>query len=641
MESEPVSKRMKFASNDDQTNSCSIEPVAEPIAEPVAENKKSIYTARATSWALKTFQEWKTVRNKAFPDDPVPEDFLDKCHSDAAHLIHWISRFVTEARRNHEGKPYTPNSLTMILWGIQRYMVNKNSNSLRFMDSKDPQFSDLHRTICCTFASLHEKGIGVTKHTETLTPEEENRLWELGLLGTDTPLTLQRAVFFSTGKAFCIRGGERNLKPSQFRRESNPDRYVYFENGCLKKSGGKRRLSASNKVIPVYANPFAGKRCLVYLLDLYMSKLPFDAFEKGVFYLRPKMEAPSQHDSVWYEPIPVGKDKLRTLVRDTCNAAGIRNKNSSCLRATENVPERLIRSSTDLWMQALRRSQRPSDEQPSDEHLSDEWPSDEHPLDERPSDEHPLDEWPSDEEPLDERLSNEWPSDDHSLDLDEQPLDDQTSDEQPWDKEVLDVQPMDEQRLNEQPSHEQSSNVKPTDEQPSPELSLQPMDERPSVEQPSHEQSSNVQPTDKQPSHEQPSDVQPMDEHPSVKCPSYVQPTDEQLSHEQSSDQQEISNISINIGDQRNFGGKVEAIIIHACTCSSTSLSSGSSKSSSKTSSKSSSNSTYRREQILPGFSLFNNCTVNIQNFVVNINHSPAIAVEKEVDETVVKNTLH
>ena len=136
---------------------------------------------------------------------------------------------------------------------------------------------------------LHQKGFGAeVKHTAVITQEEEDQLWDRGVLRVDSLLKLLCRVFFSVGKVFCIRGGkeQRNLKPSQFQWKHDPDRYVYIENGSKNNSGAELRVS--NKVVPVYANPSIGERCVVYLLDLYLSKYPRMAFEKGIYYLRPK-----------------------------------------------------------------------------------------------------------------------------------------------------------------------------------------------------------------------------------------------------------------------------------------------------------------------------------------------------------------
>ena len=91
-------------------------------------------------------------------------------------------------------------------------------------------------------------------------------------------------VFFYVGKAFCLRGGQeqRDFKISQFVRSTDPDCYTYVENGSKNQSGVNTK--ETNKVVPVYVSPSTRPRCLVYLLDLYLSKL----WIKGMGHVLPK-----------------------------------------------------------------------------------------------------------------------------------------------------------------------------------------------------------------------------------------------------------------------------------------------------------------------------------------------------------------
>ncbi len=105
-------------------------------------------------------------------------------------------------------------------------------------------------------------------------------------------------------------------------RDVDPSRYVYTENGSKNNSGSNLRVE--NKVVPVYANPISGTRCLVYLLDDYFSKLPKYAFEKDV---RPKQGSPPF--SVWYESVPV-----EVAENGMCSRAG-------CVQEQELLSEKL------------------------------------------------------------------------------------------------------------------------------------------------------------------------------------------------------------------------------------------------------------------------------------------------------------
>ena len=80
-------------------------------------------------------------------------------------------------------------------------------------------------------------------------------------------------------------------------------------------------MKFDNKCVPCYAVPEESPRCLVYLLDLYLDKLPLAAFEKDVLYCRPKKCSASSN--TWYEIVPVGKNKLGSMVKDMCRETGI------------------------------------------------------------------------------------------------------------------------------------------------------------------------------------------------------------------------------------------------------------------------------------------------------------------------------
>ena len=162
------------------------------------------------------------------------------------------------------------------------------------------------------------------RHTAIISEDEEKKLWEYDILGLDNPKSLQRAVFYFIGKRFCIRGFEeqRNLSPAQFIRSYNPDCDMYVEHGSKNYSARKQAwyLHFENKEVPCPAVPENRPKCLVLLMDLYLAKLPKFAFEKNILYLRPKRTTPSNPEEAWYENVAVGKNSLRTMVKDVCRS---------------------------------------------------------------------------------------------------------------------------------------------------------------------------------------------------------------------------------------------------------------------------------------------------------------------------------
>ena len=159
------------------------------------------------------------------------------------------------------------------------------------------------------------------------------------MLGTDNPKSLLRAVFFGNGKNFCLRGGSehRDLRLSQIQQTENG--YKYTENSSKNRSGGLAQLHLKNKCVEIYRNPEAGDRCHCRILDLYISKLPSEAKDKDLFYVRPmektNSSTPTYERSVWYYSIPVGRNKLAQMVPEICKLANISgHKTNHSLRAT-------------------------------------------------------------------------------------------------------------------------------------------------------------------------------------------------------------------------------------------------------------------------------------------------------------------
>ena len=328
-------------------------------------------TQRQNVWSMRVFREWKAERNERCDDgaESCPDDLLD--NPNCEKLNYWLSRFVAETRKR-DGKQYPPATIHQILAGLQRHILEKHPMVPKILDRSQAVFRDLHQTCDSVYRSLHQEGIGTAvRHAAIFTADEEDRLWSTGAIGCTTPKNLQRAVFFYVGKRFCIRGGDeqRKLGPSQFVRSHDPDCFTYIEHGSKNRAGGIAQLRLENKCVPCYAVPEKNPECLVFLLDFYLGKLPEYAIKEDILYCRPKPKTPA--DGPWYDAVPVGKNKLSTMVKDMCVEAGLPQRSNHSLRATgatslfqSNVPEHIIQKTTGhRSTTALRLYERVSAEQ--------------------------------------------------------------------------------------------------------------------------------------------------------------------------------------------------------------------------------------------------------------------------------------
>ena len=223
-------------------------------------------TDRSTRWALTNFQDWANERKIN------PESIL--LSTDPNVLIKHLARFIVETRKTN-GQSFPPSTLHQLLCGLLHYMRQKNPHVPNFLDKSDTHFKPLHSTMDCYFNKLHASGVGrQIQHAETISGEEEDKLWTSKVLDIATPRGLLNAVFYTIGKSFCLRGGQehRSLKISQLKRME--DHYVYYENVSKNCNGSFRKLHVKSKVALLYSVPEAGERCPVKILDKYISRLP-------------------------------------------------------------------------------------------------------------------------------------------------------------------------------------------------------------------------------------------------------------------------------------------------------------------------------------------------------------------------------
>lgn len=157
-------------------------------------------TATSTKWAVSNFVAWCDSRNAQFHDEPdklVPENLLEII--DSKILNKWLSLFVAETRKQ-DGSQYTPKSLYVLLTGILGHMRTLNSMCPKFLDTADQQFSYFHNALDNVVRELRLEGIGSTsKQAEAFSKDEEESLWELGVLSTENPKGLLEALRLLSG----------------------------------------------------------------------------------------------------------------------------------------------------------------------------------------------------------------------------------------------------------------------------------------------------------------------------------------------------------------------------------------------------------------------------------------------------------
>ena len=105
-----------------------------------------------------------------------------------------------------DGKKYPPTTTRSLLSGLNRILKELKA-PFSILDKGNPAFRKLLLTLDTVTSDLHREGVGVSKKSASVIPfEHEKVFWERKLLGCDTPKSLQRAVFYSVGLHFVLRG---------------------------------------------------------------------------------------------------------------------------------------------------------------------------------------------------------------------------------------------------------------------------------------------------------------------------------------------------------------------------------------------------------------------------------------------------
>ena len=106
-----------------------------------------------------------------------------------------LSKFIAETRQS-SGEAYTPKTLLQFMTNLQAFEYTIHPRACHFMIHKDVRFQPLHIVLNNLSKRLLRKGIGAEKkQARVVTIEEENELWDKGVIGRHSPKSLQCCVF--------------------------------------------------------------------------------------------------------------------------------------------------------------------------------------------------------------------------------------------------------------------------------------------------------------------------------------------------------------------------------------------------------------------------------------------------------------
>ena len=333
-------------------------------------------TMKKIRWVTNMYRDWRMYRN-------ANPNLLDvKCDIDQmegvskSDFVDCVCKFITEVKKI-DGSDYPGKTLYDIVICLQFHLETKGySWKLLGMDD----FRDVRFTLDNLMKQRCAAGIGVNvRKAEVLTGFHEELFWSLGLFGTHDPNTLLNTLVYMLGKGFALRAGQehRCLKSPQFSSQLS---FLHDDEGCVfvryteeagfkTNKGGLKHRRVEPKVVDMYAIEDVNK-CPVRLLLYYLSKVPQQRSTQSLYLQPVKKYSPGR----WFHDRPVGANKLREVVKDIAEKAGLPGFYSNhSLRSTSatklyrgNFDEQLIQEITGHRSLAVRSYKRTSDGQRKD-----------------------------------------------------------------------------------------------------------------------------------------------------------------------------------------------------------------------------------------------------------------------------------
>ena len=201
----------------------------------------------------------------------------------------WLARFFVEAQRK-DGNHYPPRTLYQLACGILHKAREVGRYDLNFLDEKSAVFASCRNALDAQMKRLTAAGVGTTrKEAKPISEEDEQKLWENGIVNYTTAQGLSYGAFFYNCKAFGFRGFDEHhsLEVSQYTFGSDEvGKYVVFTGkACKNYQGGIHQRNVMPKSVKQYANKTSPDRCIVCLFRTYLDNLPQD--DTLAFYRRP------------------------------------------------------------------------------------------------------------------------------------------------------------------------------------------------------------------------------------------------------------------------------------------------------------------------------------------------------------------
>ncbi|XP_043910611.1 zinc finger MYM-type protein 3-like [Protopterus annectens] len=278
--------------------------------------KENQQTLKKTKNDIRTVEKYMHKKKEQRALEEIPPSELDLLLADFIHVL-----------KRQDGTEYEPSTLRGILGSVDRHLMKQSYGHYIFHGNKT-YFQETLKALKTKQKALRRQGKGRKPNkAELLTEADIVKLYSSGALGMNNPASLLHMMYFNIGMHFGLRTSEHytlQWGDLQLRVDSSGQRYLEYERQTESRN---KNVSKDVRLLNngMYENKVNPERDPIRAYLQYASQRPKKMISPNApFYLAPNTNyLPERPYSLWYRSMVVGKNKLRSLMRDIKVAAGL------------------------------------------------------------------------------------------------------------------------------------------------------------------------------------------------------------------------------------------------------------------------------------------------------------------------------
>ena len=155
------------------------------------------------NWAISAYNRWRNdhLSNYEYNYGIYFTNIMQPTKLEKMNLAHALCFFIPKVTKK-SGKHFPGKTLYQLVVAIQKHL---QVNKVRWRLIEDPKFSDVKTVLDNIMKERAALNLGtVSSSADIITYSMENKLWEMNLLGTDTPDKLRTTCYLYLGLRFFL-----------------------------------------------------------------------------------------------------------------------------------------------------------------------------------------------------------------------------------------------------------------------------------------------------------------------------------------------------------------------------------------------------------------------------------------------------